>query len=403
MVALAAVLSAGTAVAGLPDSSGTIDRPLAAEPEPWEFTASLYGWFTGLDGITGVGGLKADIDESFTDIADDIEAVGSLQLEARKGPWGIMVDGFYVDLGASGSSPGPLYERVDVGLKEFMGELTLSYRIYETPCAFVDLYAGGRYNSLELEFSGNLDLAGIQAVSENVGNRLAEGIGTRAEAVSRAKADAFEAAGAARRAAIESRVIAAIEAEAEADGRLKRELARKVAQIRRDGGLDFRDLAEAKVSLALKKQRVELARSVAALEVAKLRARVDTAAQAELASARKQVANAEANLAAGISGQIAARLPVQRSADQDWVDPIAGVRAQWSISGRFFLAGKSDIGGFGAGSELAWTLQATLGYQFTGNVSAELGYRYLHTDYSSGHFRYDLTQAGLFTSLNINF
>ena len=48
-------------------------------------------------------------------------------------------------------------------------------------------------------------------------------------------------------------------------------------------------------------------------------------------------------------------------------------------------------------------MQATVGYNFTNNVSAELGYRYLHTDYKDGAFKYDIAQAGLFTSLNFEF
>ncbi len=67
------------------------------------------------------------------------------------------------------------------------------------------------------------------------------------------------------------------------------------------------------------------------------------------------------------------------------------------------LAAKGDVGGFGVSSDLAWTLQGTIGYPFTPNVSSEIGYRYLHTDYTDGGFKYDVAQAGLYTGHNIKF
>lgn len=40
---------------------------------------------------------------------------------------------------------------------------------------------------------------------------------------------------------------------------------------------------------------------------------------------------------------------------------------------------------------------------FTEQVSAELGYRHLFTDYADGGFTNDTTQAGLYTGLNLRF
>jgi len=361
----------------------------------------MYGWLTGLDGTTGVGGLTSELDVSFLDILDDIKMAAALQFEARNGKWGILADGFYVDLGASSPTPGPIYNNVDIEMKQFIGELSLAYRVYESPSGFVDLYAGMRYNDLSLEFDGDLDLAGIQTVSNNVSGRIVDGLGQRADAIAQSRAAAFQAGTAAERTAIETQLTADVEAEA--DGRVKRDLEKQLLKIRRDGGLSVRELASARINLAVKKQRLQLARSTARLEVAQLRASVDASLQGAVAQARSGVRQAEENLAAAINKQLVNRVPTEATADQNWLDPIVGVRAQWNINDRFFLAGKSDIGGFGVGSDLAWTLQATVGYNFTENVSAELGYRYLHTDYSDGAFTYDVAQAGIFTSLNIKF
>ncbi len=379
------------------------DTPVEmSPPEPvWEIRASSYGWLTGLEGTTGVGGLTSEPDVTFLDIVDDLKMAAALQLEARHGKWGIMADGFYVALGTSGSTPGPVYDSVGIDMKQFTGELSVAYRIYESPSGFVDLYGGVRYNNLSLDFEGNLDLAGIQAVSDNASERVVDGISDRANAIARPRIAAFQAGTAAERTAIETQLTSEIEVEAE--GRVKRDLAKQLVEIRRDGGLTVRDLVSAKINLALKARRLQLARATARLEVARLRASIDSSLQAAVTQARSRVQQAEENLATAINKQLVNKVPTQATADKDWWDPIVGVRAQWNINDRFFLAGKSDIGGFGVGSDLAWTLQATAGYNFTENVSAELGYRYLQTDYSEGSFTYDIAQAGIFTSLNIRF
>ncbi len=397
-IALSASISA--ACSGNTDSLA-IETPAAATGSPWEFSASPYGWLTGLDGTVGVGGLTGEVNESFSDILPNLKMAAALQLEARNGRWGIIADGFYADMGASSNPPGPLYDYVNVDIKEFLGELDVAYRVYQGPSGFVDLYAGLRYNNISGDFTGNLNTAGIQAASDNASSRIVTGIKNRAEAIVQAKAAAFAAGTAAERTAIETQLTSAIKAEA--DGRIKRDLEKQLLEIRRSGGLDARDIASEKISLAVKARRLELAKSTAELKIAQLRASVDSSLQGKVATARSRVAAAEQKLATAINNQIVKRLPTSASATKDWVDPIVGCRAQWNINQKWYLAGRTDIGGFGVGSDLVWTLQGTVGYNFTEKVSADLGYRYMHTDYTNGGFTYDVATAGIYTSLNIRF
>lgn len=389
----------GTAFAGAP--ADTILEAPASPASPWEFRVQPYGWLTGIDGSTGVGPLTADVDASFSDVFEQLEMAAALQFEARNGRWGIIADGFYCELAASGTPPGPLYEEIEVGLEQFIGELSIAYRIYESPDAFVDLYAGMRYNDLSVEVDGRPDRAGITAVSASASERIADGLTERAAAIVQPKVAAYQVAGSERRAAIETRITTAIEAEAEE--RVKRDLREQLVLIRREGDFGARDLASNRIIRSVKAERLALARTAAQLEIARLRASVDGSLLNRIKGARVRVQAAEKKLAAAIDRQLQARLPVSAAANQNWLDPIVGVRAQWNFNDRWFIAGRTDIGGFGVGSDFAWTLQATVGYHFTPNLSAELGYRYLDTDYSDGAFRYDLAQAGIYTGLNIRF
>lgn len=397
---LAACCQISAALGGSP-AAAPMETVSPSAVSDWEFRLEPYGWLTGLNGTTGVGPIITDFDQSFSDIFDNIEMAAALQFEARHGCWGFIADGFYAELGASGNTPGPLYDSAEVDMKQFIGELAVAYRIYESPTAFVDLYGGMRYNDLSVDFSAKLDLAGIQSVSDNASGKIVTGIGERAEAIAGPKVASYQAASAARRTAIEAQVTTAIEAEAE--GRVKRDLEKQLVQIRRDGGLNARDIASNRIIRAVKAERLALARSTAQLEVAQLQASVNSALQGRVAQAQSKVSQAEQKLASAINKQLVSGLPVSASADKDWVDPIVGLRAQWNFHEKWFLAAKSDIGGFGVSSDLTWTVQGSVGYAFSERISAELGYRHMDTDYEDGAFTYDVAETGIYTGLNIRF
>lgn len=360
----------------------------------------MYGWLTGLDGDMGIGGFDVGVDESFLDIIDDIDFAAALRFEARNGRWGAIVDGFYVDLGTSGNPPGALYDSASTELKQFIGELAVAYRVYEGSSGFVDVYGGLRYNSLSVDLAGVLSQSGIQFVSSATGAAVVNSMEARAEAIAQPVSASYQTAAAAERAAIEAELTAAIEAEAEV--KVKEDIKRRLSEIKRDNGRGGRGAEVERFATSVKAVRSELASATAELEVAKLRASVDATAQAEVVQAEARLAAAEQDLSTAIAGQLKT-LPTKASATQDWLDPIIGVRAQWNIDERWYLACKSDIGGFSVGSDLAWTLQATVGYNITERFSAELGYRYLHTDYSEGSFDYDVAQAGVYTGFNFRF
>lgn len=394
-----ALLTVGSAPAGT--VTGDVAMPPSPDDTGWTFRVEPYGWLTGLEGRTGVSPFLADIDQSFEDIFDNLEMAAALQLEARNGRFGIIADGFYADLGGTGTTPGPVYDKVETDLTQVIGELALAYRIYECPKGFVDVYAGMRYNDLSLDFIGRLDPAGIQGLSQSASERILSGIEEKAASIVAPKVTAFKSATAAARAMIEADLTSAIESEAER--RVKRELEKQLRRIRREGGLDARDIASNRITRALKAERAALAASTANLEVAKLRASIDVTQQSKVARAQARLDQAQQKLAVAINKQLNNRLPTKGSADESWVDPIFGARARWNFNDKWFLAGKTDIGGFGVGSDLTWTAQATVGYQFTETISAELGYRIMDSEYEDGPFVYDMAESGLYTALNFVF
>jgi opacity protein-like surface antigen len=256
-LAAARLIPAAICASPLIALAGQTSEPVMNTPppaNPWEFRITPYAWLTVIDGTSGPDGFTTDLDASFSDIADVLKMAAALQIEARYERWGFLADGFYANLGDSGHASGPEHANVDVDFKQFLGEFDILYRVCESSNHFADVYAGVRYNHLELD-------------------------------------------------------------------------------VDFDGPLMDR------------------------------------------------------------SG----------SATKDWADPIVGLRTQWNINDKWYLAGKGDIGGFGVNSDFTWNLQATVGYNFTPCVSAEIGYRYFDTDYDDGGFTYDIAQAGLLLGVNFRF
>lgn len=393
-----------------PVSAGPAEEKVIQAPtpsSPWEFRIEPYGWATGLDGTTGVAGFATHADVGFDQILDHLDMALALQLEARRGRWGILADGFYAKIGDVGDTPGPLYSSVSGDLQQAIAELAIAFRIVEGRWGFVDLLAGGRYNYIGLDINASIDKAGVQRVSEDASERIVRRIAARSVERLGERIARFRAA-AADRIIIENDVKAA--ARAEANGSIARDVAREIREVRGQLGELLPPRVADRIERSLAGRRLALAEANAEANVAALQATVAAAKAAEraraesrLAKATLRVANEQKKLANAIDRELNKRLPEDASGDEQWVDPFVGLRAQWNITERFFLAARADIGGFGVSSQLTWQAQATVGYNFTKNIFTEVGYRYLDTDYEDGGFTYDMVQSGAFIGLGLKF
>jgi hypothetical protein len=103
--------------------------------------------------------------------------------------------------------------------------------------------------------------------------------------------------------------------------------------------------------------------------------------------------------------------PPEQGFDESWVDPIVGARwgIGWGKYDRWFFVLRSDVGGFGVGSDLAFNVVTQFGYRFSRVVYVGLGGKYLYTDYSSGtmgtddYFAYKGDQFGILLGLGFRF
>ncbi|MBB93369.1 MAG: hypothetical protein CML68_01995 [Rhodobacteraceae bacterium] len=121
--------------------------PLGASAQEWSFSVAPYLWAAGQSGTVGVlpGVPPADIDLSFGDILEDLEASVMVVGQARLGRFAISADLQYIRTTTEGETPGPLYGATEVRTETFMATLTADYQVSAAPEGELWASAGLRY------------------------------------------------------------------------------------------------------------------------------------------------------------------------------------------------------------------------------------------------------------------
>jgi opacity protein-like surface antigen len=91
------------------------------------------------------------------------------------------------------------------------------------------------------------------------------------------------------------------------------------------------------------------------------------------------------------------------SSSRNWTDPILGAQLRYDLTRHWFGTMLGDIGGFGVGSEISWSVFGGVGYQFTDWLSATVGYRYMHVDYDKDQFLMNVNVQGFLVGLGFRF
>lgn len=85
---------------------------------------------------------------------------------------------------------------------------------------------------------------------------------------------------------------------------------------------------------------------------------------------------------------------IKSSSNASWVDPLVGIAGQYAASDRWNLFGVAEVGGFGVGADLEWSVMAGATYAVTERFGLSLAWRYLSVDYDDGGIVYDVNQSG---------
>jgi hypothetical protein len=90
------------------------------------------------------------------------------------------------------------------------------------------------------------------------------------------------------------------------------------------------------------------------------------------------------------------------SASQNWVDPLVGGRITGNLSEKASVVVAGDVGGWGTGSQLDYSVGAFLGYRIKPAIALQAGYRYMSVDYTNGDRLLNLNISGPIIGVTIN-
>lgn len=162
---------------GLVASPVALAQDSTKQADKWQFEITPYFLAASLNGETGIRGVTADVDMSFSDIWDKLNAGFMAAFEARKGPWIFFFDGMYFRLEGekTKSWQGPLgfvsiTGEVEATMTQQLYQLSAGYRLIDERTK-LDLVGAMRYTHLDVDLdlvvttSGNLFPGGTRSMS----------------------------------------------------------------------------------------------------------------------------------------------------------------------------------------------------------------------------------------------
>jgi hypothetical protein len=92
---------------------------------------------------------------------------------------------------------------------------------------------------------------------------------------------------------------------------------------------------------------------------------------------------------------------VSRSDGATWVDAVAGLKGNYSITPEVYLTAWGLVGAGGA--DIDWDVAGAIGYRFNDRIAAVAGYRALGVDYRDDGFVFDVVQQGPILGMVVRF
>ncbi|MFZ1641045.1 MAG: hypothetical protein WAV07_06320 [Candidatus Contendobacter sp.] len=128
--------------------------PALAQDSGWSFALSPYAWTPGFTSSVETAWGTVEVDKSIGDVLSDLDLAFMGAFEARNGRWSLIADLVYADLSQSRPTPlGVLFSRAEIETEAKLLSGYAGYRVFEGGQVAVDLMAGFRVNSIDLDIS----------------------------------------------------------------------------------------------------------------------------------------------------------------------------------------------------------------------------------------------------------
>lgn len=348
---------AAAAFAGHPELK--TETPPEPEAQPWRFNLSMPAWVAWQQGTIGIKGANSKLKLGPNDIDPKADMLLAVRADAHKGRFGVMMEYSYLDT-SDGVSVLGLVNKLDTRTDQHQGEVALSWRIIEGERGWVDIFAGARYTNMYQQLILHQDDEAIDSASR----RFVDDVSDRLAAALRA----------ALAPVVQQRITNGLTALENRQPILPQGPIGDAVRLR----------AAQRVQTILDQRKAELDGAVRS----GIRARIDAAKNklsSEIASALKKELNTTV------------------SRTDQWVDPFVGFKARYYLTKPLYVTARADIGGFGAGADISWQVNAGLGCQLTHNIFSELTWRSYYIDYDNDGLFYRTFTYGVELTTGISF
>ena len=357
--------------------------PTITQSEPWQFTIAVPGLMPSLDGTIGVRGVNANIDIGLDQILQHLDMMFAMRAEARKGPFGMYAEVFYVGL-SDDTQVGGLINNVHETVNPYIIDWGLSWRLINQPRWFVEFAAGSHYTNVyeQLELHSDPPLIGqtsqkfVTNISDDLVARLDNDI-SHSEFITQ----------------LEATIASDITSQIDKHDSLHRHERKPRIPIGPLGGRIEQDVARVTQDF------------IQAKEIA-LRARIDALhlrGEARRAAVSRIVSATEVRIANQLKFTLNRTLSQTISRDDGWFDPYVGLHTRYNFNKMFYTAVRGEVGGFGVGADLMWQVEGVLGINLTRNIFTEIGYRALAADFENDNFTFDIVLHGPQITTGITF
>lgn len=171
----ASALAAGAILMATSAATGATEE----STDDWQFGAVVYAWLPSLNGDVQLipGGPGGEISVDADKIIESLNLTFMGSFEARKGAWSAFTDVIYLDLSGDKSKSVSVRDGAtripfdaDLGMKGWIWTLGGSYTVWRDQRSHLDLLAGARLLSLDLdlELTGGGPLHRDRTLSESV-------------------------------------------------------------------------------------------------------------------------------------------------------------------------------------------------------------------------------------------
>ncbi len=362
------LLGSTAAFAGALVSKETVAPP---PEDAWQFTFSAPGWIPWLEGDTGVNGLVSHVALGPDVTVPKVDMIADLRGEAHKGRWSVLGEFFYMSL-SDGIGTNTAVKKIDVQMDQTMGDLSVAWRIIDSPRGYLALVGGVRYTNLFQKVVVQANAQQIDETSTHLVEAVSDRIATALSAAVLRNLIATE---------LSSRVDAA---------ELGHPSTLPIAPL----GGRIGERIRARIQPIIDARKAELSAAVQARQQAVGAARV---------AAQRRVDSIKKDLSKEIARVIEDNLDVRVARLDDWWDPYFGFRGRYELNDKFYVFAKADIGGFGIGADITWTAEAALGWKVSERIFSEIGFRALGVDYEKDGLTYDMITFGPQVNLGIEF